>query len=142
MLEAEKKSLLADPYGAFALIRRLFSEQGLHHWKRYLLVLGMMAVAAACTALSAWLIGEVINKAYIDRDFRAIVILGVITIVLFTAKGAATYGQNVMLSRIGYRIIAENQRRMFSKLMHESLGYFANRHSSEFLSRLTVGRDG
>ena len=57
MLEAEKKSLLADPYGAFALIRRLFSEQGLHHWKRYALVIPMMAIAAACTALPAWLIG-------------------------------------------------------------------------------------
>jgi ATP-binding cassette, subfamily B, bacterial MsbA len=139
MVEAEKKSLLADPYGAFALIRRLFSEQGLHHWKRYVLVLVMMAIAAACTALSAYLIGEVVNQAYINRDFSAIIVLGLVTIVLFTVKGAATYGQNVMLSRIGYRIIAENQRRMFTKLMHESLGYFANRHSSEFLSRLTVG---
>ena len=139
MLEAEKKSLLADPYGAFALIRRLFSEQGLHHWKRYVLVFVMMAIGAACTALSAYLIGEVVNQAYINRDFSAIVLLGLVTIVLFTVKGAATYGQNVMLSRIGYRIIAENQRRMFTKLMHENLGYFANRHSSEFLSRLTVG---
>src|SRR4051812_33721475 len=139
MVEATKKSLLADPYGAFALIRRLFSEQGLHHWKRYVLVFLLMGAAATCTALSAYLIGEVINKAYIDRDFGAIVILGVITVVLFTIKGAATYFQTVMLSRIGYRIIAENQRRMFSKLMHEGLGYFANRHSSEFLSRLTVG---
>src|SRR4029078_8315550 len=44
-----------------------------------------------------------------------------------------------MLSRIGNSIIAENQRRLFSKLMHESLGFFANRHSSEFLTRLTTG---
>src|SRR5215208_356806 len=139
MVEAEKTSLLADPYGAFALIRRLFSEQGLRHWKQYLLVFLMMGVAAACTALSAYLIGEVINKAYIDRDFHAIVILGVLTVILFSVKGAASYGHNVMLWRIGYRIIAENQRRMFAKLMHEGVGYFANRHSSEFLSRLTIG---
>jgi ATP-binding cassette subfamily B protein len=139
MVEAEKKSLLADPYGAFALIRRLLAEQGLRHWKRYALVLVMMSITAACTAATAYLIGEVINQAYINRDFRAIAMLGVITIVLFTVKGAATYGQTVMLSRIGYRIIAENQRRMFAKLMHESLGYFADRHSSEFLSRMTVG---
>jgi ATP-binding cassette, subfamily B, bacterial MsbA len=139
MLEAEKKSLLADPYGAFALIRRLVLEQGRRHWKQYLVVFLLMAVAAACTALPAWLIGQVINKAYIDRDFPAIVTLGIVTVVLFSVKGVATYGHNVILWRIGYRIIAENQRRMFTKLMHENLGYFANRHSSEFLSRLTVG---
>ena len=34
MVEADKKSLLADPYGALALIRRLLSEQGLRHWKQ------------------------------------------------------------------------------------------------------------
>ena len=139
MLEAEKKSLLADPYGAFALIRRLVLEQGRRHWKQYVVVFLLMAVAAACTALPALLIGQVINKAYIDRDFPAIVTLGIVTVVLFSIKGVATYGHNVMLWRIGYRIIAENQRRMFTKLMHENLGYFANRHSSEFLSRLTVG---
>ena len=139
MLEAEKKSLLADPYGAFALIRRLFSEQGLHHWKQYVIVLLLMAVAAVCTAFSAWMIGQVINKAYLDRDFPAIVVLGIATVVTFAVKGAATYGHNVLLWRIGYRMIAENQRRMFAKLMRENLGFFANRHSSEFLSRLTVG---
>lgn len=139
MLDTEKKSVLADPYGAFALIWRLLSEQGARHWREYVRVFLMMGIAAACTAAAAYLIGEVINQAYINRDFRAIAILGVVTVVLFTIKGAATYGQTVMLSRIGYRIVAENQRRLFSKLMHESLGYFANRHSSEFLSRLSVG---
>ena len=59
--------------------------------------------------------------------------------MIFAVKGFATYGQAVMLSRIGNRIVAENQRRMFDKLLNESLGFFANRHSSEFLARLTTG---
>jgi ATP-binding cassette subfamily B protein len=139
MVDDNTKSLRDDPYSAFALIWRLFAEQGLVHWKRYTIVFVLMAVGAGCTALSAWLIGQVINKAYIDRNFNAIVILGLVTIVLFAVKGAATYFHTVMLSRIGNSIIAENQRRLFSKLMHESLGYFANRHSTEFLSRLTTG---
>jgi len=44
----------------------------------------------------------------------------------------------VVLSKIGNSIVAENQRRLFSKLMHENLDFFANRHSSEFLARLTA----
>ncbi len=139
MIEPISRSLLADPYGALALIRRLLTEHGGRHWKLYLLAFLMMGVAAACTALAAYLIGEVINKAYIERDLRAIVVLGIVTVLLFATKGAATYGQAVMLSKIGNSIVAENQRRMFAKLMHESLDFFANRHSSEFLSRLTVG---
>ena len=75
-----------------------------------------MALAAACTALSAYLIGDVINQAYVNRSLRGIVILGVITAVLFAIKGFATYGHSVMLSRIGNRIVANNQRAVFAKL--------------------------
>ena len=44
-----------------------------------------------------------------------------------------------MLARIGNRIIAENQRRMFDKLLNENVGFFSDRHSSEFIARLTTG---
>src|SRR5947199_375430 len=53
--------------------------------------------------------------------------------------GDAFYGQAVLLSRIGNRISAGNQRRMFDKLLNESLGYFVDRHSSEFTARLNAG---
>ena len=44
-----------------------------------------------------------------------------------------------MLSRIGNSIIATNQRRMFETLLHQNLEFFASRHSSEFLARLSTG---
>ena len=40
-------------YGTVTMVRRLLSEQGLVHWKKYLLAFMLMAVAAAATALSA-----------------------------------------------------------------------------------------
>jgi ABC-type multidrug transport system fused ATPase/permease subunit len=139
MADTDKKSVRDDPYGAWKLVRRLLVEQGERYWKQYAAVLVVMGIAAASTAGPAWLLGDIMNKAYVDKNFQAIVGYCFVIVALFTAKGASTYFYSVMLSRIGYRIVAENQRRMFAKLMHESLGYFANRHSSEFLSRLTIG---
>ncbi len=139
MVKAVSKSLLAaDPYGAFALIRRLLVYHGARHWKRYLLAFAMMGIAAACTAYSAYLLGEVVNQSYVNRDLRAVIVLSIVTALLFAMRGAAIYGQAVVLSKIGNSIVAENQRRLFSKLMHENLDFFANRHSSEFLARLTA----
>ena len=90
-----------DPrYGAMALTRRLFLEQGLQHWKKYVIAFLLMAIAAGCTALSAYLIGDVINEAYIKHNLPGIITLGALTVVLFTTKGVATYGQSVMMSRI------------------------------------------
>jgi len=99
----------------------------------------LMAVAAGCTAFSAYLIGDVINQAYVNRSLPGIITIGIITVVLFAFKGLATYGHSVMLSRIGNRIVADNQRAVFSKLLSEGLSFFSDRHSTEFVARLSTG---
>jgi len=127
------------PYGAASLIRRLLAEQGVVHWRRYAVAFALMAISAGCTALSAYLIGNVINEAYVNRSLPGILILGGVTVVLFATKGLATYGHSVMLSQIGNRIVADNQRKVFDKLLNEGLGFFSDRHSTEFIARLSAG---
>jgi len=138
MAELPKK-ITDDPYGAAILIRRLIMEQAASYWRRYLLAFVLMAVSAATTAGSAYLLGEVINQAYVDKNVRGIAILSGVTILIFMLKGAATYGHSVILSQISNAILANNQRRLFAKLMNESVAFFSERHSSEFLARLTSG---
>ncbi len=133
------QSLFADPYGAPALIRRLFADHALRHRNLYLAAFLMMGIAAACTALAAYLLGDVVNQAYVHKNFRALVLVGIVAFLLFALKGAATYGQQVIMMRIGNRIVADNQRRMFDKLLTENIGFFSDRHSSEFVARLTTG---
>jgi ABC-type multidrug transport system fused ATPase/permease subunit len=138
MTELPRK-ITDDPYGAAILIRRLVMEQGALYWRRYLLAFALMAVSAATTAGSAYLLGQVINQAYVDKNVRGIAILSGVTVLIFIIKGAATYGHQVILSKISNAILANNQRQLFSKLMSESIAFFSERHSSEFLARLTAG---
>src|SRR6201987_2970058 len=133
------RKITDDPYVAAILIRRLWMEQAPAYWRRYLLAFALMAVSAATTAGSAYLLGQVINQAYVDKNVRGIAILSGVTIVIFMIKGAATYGHQVILSKISNAILANNQRRLFAKLMNESVAFFSERHSSEFLARLTSG---
>ena len=138
MAELPRK-ITDDPYGAAVLIRRLITEQGAAYWRRYLTAFALMAVSAATTAGSAYLLGQVINQAYVDKNVRGIAILSGVTLVIFIIKGAATYGHSVILSQISNAILANNQRRLFAKLMTENIAFFSERHSSEFLARLTAG---
>src|SRR5674476_1087541 len=114
-----------ERYGTLAMVRRLLTEQGLVHWRKYAVAFSLMAVSAACTALSAYLIGDVMNQTYVHRNLSAVFVLGGITAALFTIKGLATYGHSVTLSRIGNRIVADNQRAVFNKLLHEGLTFFS-----------------
>jgi ABC-type multidrug transport system fused ATPase/permease subunit len=133
------KKITDDPYGAAILIRRLIMEQGAAYWRRYLLAFVLMGVSAGATAGSAYILGQVINQAYVEKNVRGIAILSGVTVLLFMLKGISTYGHTVILSKISNAILANNQRRLFAKLMSESVGFFSERHSSEFLARLTAG---
>ena len=133
------KKITDDPYGAAILIRRLVMEQGIAYWRRYLTAFSLMAIAAGATATATWVLGQVINQAYVDRNVTGIAILSGVTVILLTIKGVATYGHMVILSKISNAILANNQRQLFAKLMRESIGFFSERHSSEFLARLTAG---
>jgi ATP-binding cassette subfamily B protein len=142
MTELPKKptrKITDDPYGAAILIRRLVMEQGVVYWRRYLLAFALMGLAAAATAGSAYILGQVINQAYVDKNVMGIALLSGVTVILLFIKGVATYGHSVILSKIGNAILANNQRRLFAKLMNESIGFYSQRHSSEFLARLTSG---
>jgi ATP-binding cassette, subfamily B, bacterial MsbA len=139
MLQSFFPSSTTDPDRALAVIRRLVVEFGLAQWRRYVLAFLLMGVAAACTAIPVYLIGDLVNMANVQHNFSGVVALGTGAALIFAIKGAATYGQAVILSRIANHIIAENQRRLFSKLLDEGIGFFANRHSSEFAARLMTG---
>ena len=62
-----------------------------------------------------------------------------VTFLIFIHQGRGDLRSSVILSKIGNAILANNQRRLFAKLMSESVGFFSERHSSEFLARLTAG---
>jgi ATP-binding cassette subfamily B protein len=133
------RSLWTDRYGTPSLIYRLLTEDGRRHLPKYALAAILMSIAAGCTALSAYLIGHVVNQTYLYRNFVAIVELSILTIVIFTVKGFATYGQSILTIQISSEIVAENQQRLFDKLMRESLAYFADRPSSQVMAQVTYG---
>jgi ATP-binding cassette subfamily B protein len=133
------EKLFADPDGAPFLVRRLLVEQAAGQWRRYTFALAMMVIAAASTSLGAYLIGDVINQAYVHKNLPGIIALAMVTAAIFFIKGLATYGQAVALARVGNRIVAENQRRLFAQMLKQNVGFFSDRHSSEFIARLTTG---
>ena len=122
-----------------AVVKWLVADYGVARWRQYAVAMVLMAVAAGCTTLTAYLIGDVINQAYVNRDIGGVVRLSLMVLAIFMLRGIATYGQSVMLSRIGNSIIAENQRRLFNKLLQQNITFFSERHSADLLARFTSG---
>jgi ABC-type multidrug transport system fused ATPase/permease subunit len=126
-------SLLNAPSNA--TLRRLLTDQGFKHWKGYAFAFAMMGMIAATTALSAWIIGQIVNEVFVGRRLAAVWEITAAIVVIYTVKGLATYGQQVILSRVGNSIVADVQRRIFSQMLRMEVAYYSRRHSSEFIAR-------
>jgi ATP-binding cassette subfamily B protein len=139
MLERIDGAGWADPYGAVSLIRRVLREQGLVRWRSYTLAFALMGIAAASTSAVAYLVGHLVNQAYVSRNFAMIVTVSLMTMAAFTAKGLAVYGQAIVLARIANEITAENQRKLVDTLLRQNLAYFADRPTASLMAQVTYG---
>jgi subfamily B ATP-binding cassette protein MsbA len=115
----------------------MLGESGRAYLPRYLVAFLFMALFATCTALSAWMMRDVINKIFVDRDAGALAWIPAAIICIFTVKGLASYAQEVSLTRIGNRFVAEMQRRMFDHLLEMDMAFFQRHPSSDLITRIT-----
>ncbi len=126
-------SLLAWPSNA--VLRRLLLDQGAKHWKGYLFAFGMMGLIALTTSLSAWIIGKIVDKIFVARDLAAVWEITAAIVAIYAVKGFATYGQQVVLSRVANSIVANVQTRIFDQMLRMKVAYYSRSHSSEFIAR-------
>jgi ATP-binding cassette, subfamily B, bacterial MsbA len=127
------RSLFSSPSNS--VLRRLLTDQGFKHWKGYAFAFAMMALIALTTALSAWIIGRIVDKIFVGRDLAAVWEITAAIVVIYTVKGLATYGQQVVMSQVGNSIVANVQRRMFDQMLRMKVSYFGQSHSSIFIAR-------
>ena len=127
---------------ALALLPRIFREHGRRHVLAYVASGVLMAVGAAATATSAWLLKPVLNHMVEGDGFRELRFLAWAVAGLFALRGLATFGSLVLLSRAGNKIVAEIQNRLFDHLIRQDMRFFHDRHSAEFMSRLSIAANG
>lgn len=129
------KSFQADMKNG--MLGRLMRENLRMQAFNYSIAIVAMIVIAITTALTAWIMKDIIDSM-VESESRAAV-LGVAAAVamIFTVKGAATYIQVVFLSRAGNRIVANQQRDLYGRLLQHGVSFFNSLDSSNILMRVT-----
>jgi ABC-type multidrug transport system fused ATPase/permease subunit len=139
---ATKTKASASSNESLAMIGRLFADHARAHVAAYLVSVLLMAVAAAATALSAFLLKPVLNYMSAPGGFSELKLLSLAIAGLFLLRGAATYGYLVLLARTGNRIVAGVQTRLFAHLIYQDLRFLQNNRSGDFLARLSIAANG
>ncbi|WP_321448309.1 ABC transporter ATP-binding protein [uncultured Cohaesibacter sp.] len=129
--------LFSDQSNSRYLIYRLLSENFHIYYKRYILAFILMAVVAGTTALSAWIMKDIVNGIFVTKDFNQVWLISGAVIVIFVAKGLATYWQTTILAHIGNAIVADQQRKMYRHFLSQGADFFHDFPSSELITRIS-----
>ena len=120
-----------------ALVRRLVRDFIRRHIATIGLALVCMGIGAGSTALRAWLMEPVLDRVFIAHDASLLYVLGGAALLLAVVKGFADYGQTLLMTRVGQRVIADVQNAMFARLIRADLAYFHATSSGLLISRFT-----
>ncbi len=141
------RSVMSEDGRSFALVRRLLAEHAKAHLPSYGLAFVLMAVSAGANVLSVSLLKPLVNgmtslNVAEPGAFKGLRILALTVAVLAITRGLATCGQLILMSRVGNRIVATLQIRVYDHLLHQPVSFFSDRHSSELMAKLALAANG
>ena len=107
------------------------------HVGRLALAVLCMAFAAGSTAALAYLMEPVLDQIFLEKDRTLLIVVPIAVIGITLIRGAATYGQAVLMAFVGQRVIADLQSRIFAHILRFDLAFFQDTASGRLVSRLT-----
>jgi ATP-binding cassette, subfamily B, bacterial MsbA len=124
------------------VVLRIFRDNWQVYRGRYLMAIGCMIVTAATTAYSAYIIKDVVNQVFEERNLAMAWYISGLILVLFIVKGFAGFGQDVILQRIGNNIIARYQKRVYDHMLRLGVGFYNETRSAFLVSRIGQNING
>ena len=120
------------------LMGRLWREHIRTYAGWLMMAVVFMAIVAACTTFSAYLMKPIVNDIFVNRDKDMLWLIGGAVFVVFIIKGIATYAQQVLMAKVGMRIVADLQNRLYRHLTDLDISFFHANATGTLVSRFTV----
>lgn len=120
-----------------SLLWRLLSENMPEHKGKYAAAIVAMILVAATTALSAWVMGEIVDAMTDRQNSNRVFWVAASVALIFMAKGVASFAQTVLMASAGNRIVAQTQSQLFERLLGQGIAFFNTTESSDLLLRVT-----
>ena len=124
------------------VLTRLLADNARRHASSYGLALLFMTLASGCTAFSAWIMEDVINEIFLERNKSRLLLISGGIAMIFLVKGGATYAHTTILARTGNSIVASLQRRIYDSILAQNLLFFSQRKPGDLVNRMVGTASG
>lgn len=123
------------------VVGRLFRRYFAANVRTYAAAIFLMLISAVATALTAWMMKDVINKVFISGDWGATKLVALAMFAIISAKGIAVFGHLVLMGRVEISIVSDLRREFFNTLMSRDLAFYNQFPASSLQARFNTGAE-
>ena len=134
MFSALARRMLGPEYAR--LLYRLIAENAWQYRYHYAVALILMFIVSGMFAAVALLLRDVFNEGFIAQDPDALNWLAWVVLAIFLIRGAAMYGHMIILARIGNRIVAKLQKRIYDHITEQGMLFHEQNRSGDLAVRI------
>jgi len=96
----------------------------------------MLAVGATTSAL-AFLVKPALDEIFLKQNADMLKLVPIIVIVIYIIKGGCSYGQTMLMSFIGQRVVTDLRSQLYNHIQRQPLAFFTNNSTGILMSRIT-----
>ncbi|RLC30023.1 MAG: lipid A export permease/ATP-binding protein MsbA [Deltaproteobacteria bacterium] len=104
---------------------------------RLVLALLCSLMVAASTAISAFLMKNVIDDIFIEKKVVMLKLLPPAVVIIYLVRGIGMYGQKYMMNYVGESIIRRLRNMLYERIMDLPLAFFQEKKTGVLMSRIT-----
>ena len=96
-----------------------------------------MLIVGVTTSGLAFLVKPALDEIFLKKDADMLKLIPLAIIAIYLMKGACSYGQTVLMSHIGQRIITDVRGELYSHIQRQALSFFTKNPTGILMSRIT-----
>ncbi len=117
------------------ILHRLYAILKPHRGK-LLIAICMMVCFALATGAQAWLVKDVLDKIFVEKNVFFLKIIPVIVIIIFFFKGLFYYTYTILLEQVGQSVVRDFRVKIFTHIHRQSLSFFNQTPTGTMMSRI------
>jgi len=137
-IDATSRDAARQRSATLPLLRRMIRQFVRPYVGRLVLALVCMGIMAGATATNAWLMQPMLDRVFVAHDAKLLLVIPAAIVVLAFAKGFANYGQTVLMTNVGQRVVGDVQTALFARMMRNDLAFFHANPTGTLISRFTT----
>ena len=119
------------------ILKRLYKDYTKKYLNKIILSSIFSIIVAGSTSAIAWLLDPAIKKIFLEKDQSLLLLIPLLIILAFSAKGISLYVAKVLMIQVGEEVKKKLQFDMLRSLISADTQFIDQKHSGKFISNLT-----